>query len=574
MTVRPASPAFLAAVLVAAVVVGPAMASLAPSAAAVAQSTKFVFQVDSTTDAHDANPSDGVCRTSFDTCTLRAALEEADALPVGSRIKVDVPAGTYDLSLGSLEVTANTVTVSGAGRAVTEVTAGGASRVLFVGAGATATVEGLTITHGNAGNSGYGGGIESVGTLTVDHAAVTSNRAAAGGGLANAGGTMTVEHSQISDNTDSGYGGAGINNGGVRNVPGTVTVEHSTLVDDDGGGDGGGILNGQNGHPATAGSAARAPVDLRSGPLPVADGLVLTVTDSTFSEDQGGNGGGGVANDGGTFSVTGSSFDANRGGQAVGGAISSGGGSLMVSSSTLDGNYACYGGGIEMFTNGTSGTHVVTGTTLSDNQACVGGGLDVSGSATVTQSTLSGNKAPIAAAMEVEGSTTFSLSDSTVSGNTSDPGQAVLETYACSDGTVSFVTFSGNSNALGISCPDVTVTGTILADSTDGPNCVGAALKEPFGYNLDSGSSCALGRPTDLSSTKPRLRALADNGGPTMTMALKAGSPAIDHGGTAATGCPAADQRGVPRPQGPACDIGAFERRVAAAAPSASGGAP
>jgi CSLREA domain-containing protein len=552
-------------------VAGPVMACLVPAVPAVAHSTKFVFQVDSATDAHDANPSDGVCRTSFDTCTLRAALEEADALPAGSTIKVDVPAGTYDLSLGSLEVTANTVTVSGAGRAMTAVTAGGASRVLFVGTGTTVRVEGMTISDGNAGNSGYGGGIESVGMLTVDHATITGNRAAAGGGLANAGGTLTVENSDISDNTDSGYGGAGINNGGVRNVPGTVTVEHSKLVDDYGGGSGGAILNGQNGHPATAEAAALAPVRGQSVPPQSAIKLVLTVTDSTFSDDQAGNGGGGIANAGGTLSVSGSTFDSNRAGGADGGAISSGYGSLIVSSSMLDGNYACYGGGIEMFTNGTSGTHLVTQTTISDNRACdVGGGLDVSGSATVTQSTLTGNIAPVAAAMEVEGSTTFSLSNSTVSGNTSDQGQAVVETYACSDGTVSFVTFSGNTNALGISCPDVTVTGTILDGSTDGPNCLGAAPKETVGYNLDSGTSCALGLPTDLSSTHPKLAALADHGGPTMTMALKAGSPAVDQGGTAATGCPVADQRGVPRPQGPACDIGAFEKRV----PSASHGTP
>jgi large repetitive protein len=556
---------------VVALVVGPATACLSPSGAAEGQSKTFVFKVDSTTDAHDANAGDGVCLTSFDTCTLRAALEEADALPEGSKIKVDVPAGTYDLSLGSLEATANTVTVSGAGRTTTVVTAGGASRVLFVGAGTTMKIDGLTISKGNAGNSGYGGGIESVGTLTVDHVVITGNRAAAGGGLANAGGSLTVENSEVSDNTDSGYGGAGINNGGVRNVPGSVTIEHSTLADDFGGGDGGGILNGQNGHPSTATSAAVAPVDERLAPARQANGLMLTVTDSTFTGDEAGNGGGGVANDGGTFSVSGSTFDANRGDGADGGAISSGGGSLIVVSSTLDGNYACYGGGIEMFTNGTSGTHLVTQTTISDNRACdVGGGMDVSGTATVTQSTLTGNIAPVAAAMEVEGSSTFSLSNSTVSGNTSNQGQAAVETYACSDGTVSFVTFSGNSNALGISCPDVTVTGTILAGSTDGPNCVGAALKETVGYNLDSGTSCALGASTDLSSTRPRLRPLAANGGPTMTMALKAASPAIDHGGTAATGCPATDQRGVARPQGPACDIGAFEKRV----PSASGRTP
>jgi hypothetical protein len=53
------------------------------------------------------------------------------------------------------------------------------------------------------------------------------------------------------------------------------------------------------------------------------------------------------------------------------------------------------------------------------------------------------------------------------------------------------------------------------------------------------------------------LGPLADNGGPTLTMALLAGSPAIDAG--SAVGAPATDQRGIPRPQGPAVDIGAYE---------------
>jgi hypothetical protein len=76
---------------------------------------------------------------------------------------------------------------------------------------------------------------------------------------------------------------------------------------------------------------------------------------------------------------------------------------------------------------------------------------------------------------------------------------------------------------------------------------------------LDGGTSCGLSQPTDLTNTDPMLARLADNGGPTETQALKPGSPAIDHGGTSANGCPATDQRGVLRPQGPACDIGAFE---------------
>lgn len=61
----------------------------------------------------------------------------------------------------------------------------------------------------------------------------------------------------------------------------------------------------------------------------------------------------------------------------------------------------------------------------------------------------------------------------------------------------------------------------------------------------------------DRAGTNPLLGPLAGNGGPTQTMALQAGSPAIDGGDGA--GCPATDQRGVPRPGGAACDVGAFE---------------
>lgn len=60
---------------------------------------------------------------------------------------------------------------------------------------------------------------------------------------------------------------------------------------------------------------------------------------------------------------------------------------------------------------------------------------------------------------------------------------------------------------------------------------------------------------TDVAD--PKLGPLADNGGPTLTMALLPGSPAIDAG--SAVGAPATDQRGVARPQGPGVDIGAFE---------------
>src|SRR5205823_342800 len=70
----------------------------------------------------------------------------------------------------------------------------------------------------------------------------------------------------------------------------------------------------------------------------------------------------------------------------------------------------------------------------------------------------------------------------------------------------------------------------------------------------------------------PLLAPLADNGGPTKTRALGAGSPAIDHADPACPP-PGPDQRGVARRQGPRCDIGAFELEVRNAAPVARDGA-
>ena len=126
--------------------------------------------------------------------------------------------------------------------------------------------------------------------------------------------------------------------------------------------------------------------------------------------------------------------------------------------------------------------------------------------------------------------------------------------------TLRFLTIASNAgdlNALGT----VKIEGTIIAASTDGPNCVGT-IGEQGGYNLDSGKSCGLSLGTDKSSAEPDLGPLAANGGPTETLALLTASPAIDAGGTSATGCPAVDQRGVARPDGAGetvCDIGAYE---------------
>ncbi len=78
------------------------------------------------------------------------------------------------------------------------------------------------------------------------------------------------------------------------------------------------------------------------------------------------------------------------------------------------------------------------------------------------------------------------------------------------------------------------------------------------GHNLDDvDANCNLTDPTSRPNVNPKLGPLADNGGPINTFALLPGSPAINKGDIAA--CYATDQRGLPRPQGAACDLGAFE---------------
>jgi len=78
-----------------------------------------------------------------------------------------------------------------------------------------------------------------------------------------------------------------------------------------------------------------------------------------------------------------------------------------------------------------------------------------------------------------------------------------------------------------------------------------------LGYNISSDSSCDFSAPGSRNNVNPMLQPLANNGGPTETMALTAGSPAID-AGISLPGI-TTDQRGYPRPSGPTTDIGAFE---------------
>ena len=132
--------------------------------------------------------------------------------------------------------------------------------------------------------------------------------------------------------------------------------------------------------------------------------------------------------------------------------------------------------------------------------------------------------------------------------------------YVWSSLSLNGVTLSGNSASTGKNLyvaagAALTVTNTIFADTSS--NCAGAGSISSLGHNLDSGATCRLYGPGDLRDTPAELAPLADNGGPTRTMALTPCSPAIDAGSD--TTCLDTGQRGIDRPQGGHCDIGAYE---------------
>ena len=126
-----------------------ALLVVGPTSPAGASAT-YTFTVTTKADSTDAHPGNGGCADSSGRCSLRAAIQEADAEPAGSTIDVTVPAGKYTLSLGPLSFTANTIDVTGAGSTATVVkqTKSSAHQLVNVAASATVTLSALELTKG------------------------------------------------------------------------------------------------------------------------------------------------------------------------------------------------------------------------------------------------------------------------------------------------------------------------------------------------------------------------------------------------------------------------------------------
>jgi CSLREA domain-containing protein len=417
---------------------------------------------------------------------------------------------------GDLDIEGGTagVRIAGAGAGVTTITTTVMDRLIHVESG-SATVEGVTVTGGAGGSASAGGGISnaSSATLALNNSAVTSNIATGGGGGITNTGILTLTNTAVSGN-DAASTGGGINQTGAGAA---TTLNGSTISGNDVGVDGGGIY-------------------LQAGMLTLNQSVVSdnnaaqTVDDMTNHSPRGG----GLHLSGGTATIDGSSITGNDARTAdpdndtpFGGGIYSGA-NATITNSTLSGNTTIGGAG-------------------SSRQ---GGGIYNAGALTVRNSTISGN-------------------------NAGGRGGGLRNSIAPAE--LVHVTFNGNTAGVGAAMDyedlpmpggSLRLRGVLIAN---GPAAcsfagVGAAITSD-GYNIDQGSSCGLAGTGDLQNVaNPMIGGLTTNGGPTMTHALLAGSPAIDRVPVAdcddENGAPLADdQRGFARPSPPGgpCDVGSFE---------------
>ncbi len=281
--------------------------------------------------------------------------------------------------------------------------------------------------------------------------------------------------------------------------------------------------------------------------------------------------GGAVRCDLGVVTIQASSLVSNRAG--FGGAILNFYGTVTITDSSMANNNA----GADAGVLSNFGTVTINRSTIANNSADDDGGAidNIDGNVTIMGSTLSGNTAKDFGGA-IHNQRTLNIINSTLSGN-----QADVDNFGSGDGggifnsssgtaNVSFATITANAarNGGGIANGGtVNIKNSIVGNSTNGGNCLNFGTLNAFGANFATDGSCTGFSNLNVPSTGPgglNLGPLANNGGPTQTHALLSGSVAIDAVPlgqcTDLDNTPVTqDQRGVSRPQGSNCDVGAYE---------------
>ncbi len=417
------------------------------------------YLVNTTADLVDDNTDDGICHTSMNTCSLRAAIMQANHLIETGTVSISLPAGYFaitrpingpngedngDLNL-TIPNTANQfIAILGAGSANTVIDGNQMDGVMTISAGRSAGIANLTVRNGLRQNGVVGGGaILNHGSMVILNCIVGDSSTNGAGGAIYSDSLLNVVDSRVSSSTAQGNGG-GIFSSGTLNVTGSTITGNVAIFNF---AQGGGLY--LSGPARIRNSTISANLASNGGGLLTID--ELTMVNSTISKNLSDTYGVGLFNFGHTF----------------------------LYSTTIVGNYADFdgdnlGGGGGVFADTTGGHRLVAVNTL-----------------------ISSNTRRTASLY--------------------DDCQGVLEVY--------------------------------------GFNRIG----EPTGCTYSGNGAPAVG-----VVTRSTVGPLAENGGPTQTNALLAGSEAIDS--TTPQGCIdntgallTTDQRGAARVAGARCDVGAYE---------------
>ncbi len=540
-------------------------------------------------------------------CSLREAVTAANfpggqaaadcpGAAISGTTTINLPAGTYELAPGvGLFFFSPTVTIAvqGASDDPSRTVINGQDdvshrgHVLQVDGGAHVMLSGLTVVGGwtqdgiagqdgvgAAGGSGGsafpGGGIDNGGGLTLDHVQVSGNKTGAGG----AGG-------QGASGFPGGPGGDGGHGGGIVNT-GTLTATDSTISANTAGaggagGPGGGILD--RGGAGGSGGAGAGIENTGSATLTrtTVSGNIAgsgAGSEAFFAGPSGAGGdGGGIANDG-TLNTESSEIAQNTAGAGTtAGGGGSGGGiastaTMTLADTTINGNAAGSGGGGAFLTpdggkGGTGGGIFDSGTAKLTNVTIAANGAGAGGAGSVGSGVSNGgNGGPAGGGAGIEYVNPGSMSLTAVTLTQNAIGRPGAGGQATGSGTNGAIGASAAGGAIEDAGTSLTETSTLVAINSR-PMCAGTPTDG--GSNLDFP---AIDTSCPGINGDPKLATLAANGGFAQTVALQAGSAAIDRVPLGA-GCPATDERGVSRPEpaGANCDIGAYEFALPACAP-------
>lgn len=439
------------------------------------------FTVNSTTDAVDTNPGDGVCATSAGECTLRAAIQEANAaagadtisLPAGAYL-IALTTGADDFAFGDFDI-AGPLTINGAGAATTVLDATAIERVLEIHPTAgNVTLTGLTLQNGYSAEDGGGIYNTSAGTLRLENIALRNNASEIeGGGLYNAVGRVNIIGTagapvMITDNQARGGGGL-YNAGGLSEVglPARIDLTYVT-VSENSAASGGGVASDHEGvlnvidstitdnlaedHGGGLSAGSRAAVSLtrvnitgnravgEGGGLFVAAERALTIVDSLFADNEAGTS---IPSEVPGQTITG---DGGGGGLAVASS-----GPTTISGSTFERNSAVGDGGAILIES--LGSVSISDTIVRNNQSeSNAGGIENSGNTvTFERLTIHNNTAGLdGGGIENQGSGAFTIVDTNIYSNIAENGGGFAN---AGDGVLSIrnTTFWDNRAIVGLS---------------------------------------------------------------------------------------------------------------------------